>query len=162
MPAAPPITINYAIGAQSIKMMNYSICSVDAPKKLVNPNFQSFVISANNPKTCPIFFPQRYTFTITQPPPFTVFPNPAVPPLPMWTPTTAAVIDCSGNTGLPPYQQSSKAWCCELLAGGAGNGVWTYTIPDVTNAHKSQIHTVVTNIAQQTTSNPNPSCNMGK
>jgi hypothetical protein len=113
MPAAPPININYAIGPQTIKMMNYSICSVDAPKKLVNPNFQSFVISANNPKNCPIFFrdnkspPQRYTFTITQPPPFTVFPNPKVPPLPNWTPTTAAVIDCSGNTGVPPYQQSS-------------------------------------------------------
>jgi hypothetical protein len=167
MPAAPPIHINYAIGPQTIKMKNYSICSADAPKKLVNPNFQSFVISANNPKNCPIFFrdnkspPQRYTFTITQPPPFTVFPTPAVPPFPTWTPTTAAVIDCSGNTGLPPYQQSSKAWCCELLAMG-GNGVWAYSQPDTTSAHKSQIHTVVTNIAQQSTTNPNPSCSMGK
>jgi hypothetical protein len=121
-PARPPITINYAIGAQTIKMMNYSICKVDAPKTLVNPNFQSFVINANNPNSCPIFFrdnkspPQRYTFTITQPPPFTFFANPAVPPLPMWTPQTASVIDCSGNAGPPPYQQSSKDWCCELLA----------------------------------------------
>jgi hypothetical protein len=167
-PARPPITINYAIGAQTIKMMNYSICKVDAPKKLVIPNFQSFVINANNPNSCPIFFrdnkspPQRYTFTITQPPPFTFFANPAVPPLPMWTPTTAAVIDCSGNAGPPPYQQSSKDWCCELLAGGAGNGVWAYSQPEPASAHKSQIHTVVTNIAQQSTSNPNPSCNMGK
>jgi len=167
LPAAPPINISYAIGTQNIKFVNYSICNVDAPKKLVNPNFPSFVISANNPKNCPIFFrdnkspPQRYTFTITQPPPFTFFANPAVAPFPMWTAQTASVIDCSGNAGPPPFQQSSKGWCCELLAMG-GNGVWAYSQPEPASAHKSQIHTVTTNIAQQNISNPNPSCNMGK
>jgi hypothetical protein len=164
LPAAPPININYAIGAQAIRFTSYRICSMSAPDKPVNPNFQSFIINANDPANCPVFFldnksmPQLYTFTITKPPPFTVFTNPANA---MWTPQTAAVIDCSGNAGPPPFQQSSKTWCCQKLAVG-GNGVFAYTTPEPHSAHQSQMHFAITNIAQQSITNPNPSCNMGK
>jgi hypothetical protein len=137
---------------------------MSAPDKPVNPFFQSFAISANNPANCPVFFldnksmPQLYTFTITKPPPFTVITNSAMQ---VWTPQTAAVIDCSGNAGPPPFQQSSKTWCCEKLAVG-GNGVFAYTTPEPHSAHQTQDHFAVTHIAEQNiTANPD-TCNMGK
>jgi hypothetical protein len=168
-PAAPPININYAIGAQAIKFTNFRICKNDLDHdRPVNPAFTSFVISANNPKTCPIFFldnkstPQLYSFTVTQTPDhFAFFPNPTKPPKPGWSEQTAAVIDCSANAGPPPYQQSSKAWCCLKLDVG-GNGVWAYGQPEPHNAHQSKIYTVVTNIAEQSTTNPIKTCNMGQ
>jgi hypothetical protein len=169
-PAAPPINIAYAIGDQTIKFTNYRLCKNDLDHDIpVNPAFQSFVISANNPETCPIFFldnkvpPQLYSFTITKPPPFTFFPNPDVPPFPMWTQETAAVIDCTADAGPAPYQPSSKNWCCEKLNPPNGNGVFAYSKPEPHNAHQSEIHTAVTHIAEQLTTNPNPNtCNMGQ
>ncbi len=171
LPAAPPINIAYAIGTQDIRFTSYRICSVNAPDKAVNPFFQSFIINANDPANCPIFFldnksqPQLYTFRITKPPPFTVFLNPANA---KWTPETAAAIDCSGNAGPSPpppnpqYRQSSQVWCCEALADDNGNGVFAYTTPEPHSAHQTQNHFAVTHIAEQSISNPNESCNMGK
>jgi hypothetical protein len=92
MPAAPPINIAYAVGEQAIRFTNYRICKNDLDHDYpVNVNFQSFVISANNPITCSIFFydnkstPQLYSFAVTKPPPFKFYPNPNKPPFPNWT-----------------------------------------------------------------------------
>jgi hypothetical protein len=167
MPAEPPINISIGFGGpQPIQFTHYRVCENDPSReKPINPNFASFIISANDPANCPIFFrdnkspPQFYTFTITQPPPFTVFTNPADA---KWTEETARVIDCSKNTGMPPFQQSSKVWCCEKLAGTAGNGVFAYTTPEPHSAHATMNHFAVTHIAEQKISNPAETCNMGK
>jgi hypothetical protein len=164
LPAAPPININIGFGGpQLVQFTSYRICENDqAHDKPVNPHFPSFIISANDPAKCPIFFldnkpqPQLYTFTIVKPPPFTFFENPADAE---WSPTTAAVINCTGNTGTPPFQQSSKAWCCDKTA---KNGVWAYSTPEPFNVHQSEMHHVVTTIPQQTTSNPDMTCSQGQ
>jgi hypothetical protein len=174
--AGPPININYSINTTSyqVNFTHYFICKNDAAhKRPVKPYFTSFVISALDPNTCPVFFidnkstPQLYTFKITQPPSeFPFFQNPDVAPKPMWTEQTAAVIDCSGNDvpngpNPPYYQPSSHIWCCEKLAQG-GNGVWTQRRPEPHSAHKSEINIVTSNIAAQTTSDEGKKkCNKG-
>jgi hypothetical protein len=164
LPAAPPININIGFGGpQPVQFTSYRICKNDAAHdKPVNPHFPSFVINANNPAKCPIYFldnkprQQLYTFTITKAPPFTLFQNPADAE---WNAQTASWINCTGNTGTPPFQQSSKAWCCDKTA---RNGVWAYSTPEPHNVHQSEIHNVITNIPQQTTSNPDMTCSEGK
>ena len=164
LPATPPVNINIGFGGpQPTQFTSYRICKNDpAHDKPVNSHFPSFIINANNPANCPIYFldnkprPQLYTFTITKPPPFTLFQNPADAE---WSPQTASWIDCGGNTGTPPFQQSSKAWCCDKIA---KNGVWAYSTPEPHNVHQSETHNVVTNIPQQTTSNPDMTCSEGK
>jgi hypothetical protein len=164
LPAAPPINIDIGFGGpQPVQFTSYRVCQNDqAHDKPVNPHFASFIINANDPAKCPIFFldnkkPQQlYTFTITKPPPFTLFTNPANAG---WNKQTASWIDCTGTTGTPPFQQSSKAWCCDKTA---RNGVWAYSTPDPHNVHQSEMHNVVTNIPQQTISNPDITCSQGE
>jgi hypothetical protein len=174
-PAAPPININYALNPSfQFNFTNFGVCKFDPTDRVsyksVNTLNTSFIISANNPKQCPIFFvdnkKQLYTFTITippakNPPPYSLLNSPS--------PTTAAVIDCSGNSGTAPpgafYAQSSAVWCCQKLADpNQISGVWAHSQPDTTNAHKSFDHFVITNTAEQSpnVSAPLGTCNMGQ
>jgi hypothetical protein len=74
---------------------------------------------------------------------------------------TTAVIDCSGNTGIAP-SQSSKAWCCTLLANN-GQGVFAYSTSEVPpTAHETLIHSVVTIPAEPSSMSNAMTCNMGK
>jgi hypothetical protein len=107
---------------------------------------------------------------VRAPPPFTVIPTADVRKnLASWSsgngnPTkynTTAVIDCSGNTGIAP-SQSSKAWCCTLLANN-GQGVFAYSTPEVPpTAHQTLIHSVVTIPAEPSSMSNAMTCNMGK
>jgi hypothetical protein len=174
-PAGPPINVNYALDPSfQFNFTNFGICKFDPTDpvsyKSVNTLNTSFIISANNPKQCPIFFvdnkKQLYTFAITippakNPPPYSLLNSPS--------PTTAAVIDCSGNSGTAPpgtfYAQSSAVWCCQKLADPKQiSGVWAHSQPDTTNAHKSFDHFVITNTAEQSRSVSAPlgTCNMGQ
>lgn len=166
LPATPPINIALGYGGPSpIQFASYRVCKNDPSRdKPINPHFASFVISANNPQNCPVYLldnktPQQYyTFTVTQPPPFTIFQNPADA---QWSQTTAKIIDCSGNTGVGFYP-SSKLWCCEKLAGASGNGVFAYSKPDPTNVHQFYENDVVTIKAEEQTTGGGTTCNMGQ
>ena len=57
------------------------------------------------------------------------------------TGNTTSVIDCSGNQTNPPFQQSSKAWCCSLTN---SRGVFAYSQPDPHDPHQSLTHIVST------------------
>jgi hypothetical protein len=164
-PASPPISISIGFGGpQPIQFTHYRVCQNEPSReKPINPNFASFIISANNPAKCPIFFrdnksvPQFYTFTIVQAPPFTLFENPADA---KWDATTTARwIDCTGNTTQAPFQQSSQAWCCNLTA---QTGVWAYSTPEPHNAHQSLNHFVITNIPAQSITTSDTACSMGR
>jgi hypothetical protein len=121
LPASPPINISLGFDPKSpVRFASYRVCKNDpARDKPVNPHFPSFIISANDPKNCPVYLldnktptPQSYTFTVTQPPRhFPVFQNPSDA---HWSQETAGIIDCSGNTA---FDQSSQLWCCQKLAG---------------------------------------------
>ena len=176
--AAPPINISFGYSqADQVRFVNYGVCgNAPSQQKPVNPANAQFIISATDPKNCPVYFTdnknpaQIYTFTVTTPPPFTIIPTADVKEnLASWSsgngnPTkynTTSVIDCSGNTGAAP-SQSSKAWCCTLLP-GSGTGVFAYSTPEVPpTAHQTLIHHVVTNPAMPSSTSNLMTCNMGK
>lgn len=163
LPAIPPINISLGYAGSPVEFASHRVCTNDpARDKPVNPHFPSFVISANNPKNCPVYLldnkdpPQSYTFTVTQPPPFTAFQNPADA---HWSEQTAGIIDCSGNTDTAPFYPSSKLWCCEKLAGDSGNGVFAYTTPDPTSVHLLNGNFVITIKAEEKYERGGTSCN---
>ena len=106
----------------AVKFASYSVCKNDpARTKPVNPLNPAFIINANAPQHCPVYLTdnkpvqQTYTFTVTKPPPFTIFTlSQVMNGDARWsngpTGNTTSVIDCSGNQTNPPFQQSSKAW----------------------------------------------------
>jgi len=160
-PASAPITVALGGPKDLIHFTHYRLCqNVPAREKEINPDSAAFDISANNPQNCPVFLRdnkivmgapddqhQYYTFKVVRPPPFLdtndtngkVFE--ADPP---WSTVTAARIDCLGNTGTAPFYPSSREWCCLLLPGNSGQGVYAYTVPEVDNAHKAVNHKVIT------------------
>jgi hypothetical protein len=165
-PASPPI--NIALGfspLDTIRFTRYRLCKNDkAHEKPVIPTFPGFVISANNPKTCPIFLfdnkslPQLYTFTITQEPPYKVFADSDLP-RPDWN-TADRPFDCSGNKGpQPPYRPSSATWCCDQ---STSSGLFAYSKPDLDNAHGSLQHIVSTKPAQADINTRSTACLMGQ
>jgi hypothetical protein len=147
-PADSPININYSIdGPKGVKFTHYRVsCSLHPDQnRPVRPFFQSFIINANQPDKCPIFFldnkfpSQLYTFKLTQEPPYTLF---TATQSPGWDAnTTAKPVDCLANAGAPPFKPSSRKWCCELLAMG-GNGVYAFSQPEPFSAHKTLNHNV--------------------
>jgi hypothetical protein len=179
-PAAPPINISFGYSKNDkARFVNYGVCGNDpSQQKPVNSANAQFIISATDPKNCPVYFTdnkdptQIYTFTVTTPPPFTIIPTAdvnKVPSLAVWSsgsgsPTkynTTSVIDCSGNTGVVP-SQSSKAWCCTLLP-RSGTGVFAYSTPEVPpTAHQTLIHHVITNPAMTSSTSNLMTCNMRK
>jgi len=178
MRAQPPINISFGYASTDpVRFVTYGVCGNNpSQQKPVNPANAQFIISATNPKNCPVYFtdnkspPQTYTFTVTTPPPFTIISTADVKKnLASWSsgggnPTkynTTSVIDCSGNSGVAP-SQSSKAWCCTLLP-GSGTGVFAYSSPEVPpTAHQTLIHHVVTNPAMASSTSDLMTCNMGK
>jgi hypothetical protein len=164
LPAAPPITINYAMeGPGGVKFTSYRICKNDVSReKPVNPFFQSFVISANDPDSCPIFFldnknpKQLYTLRIVQKPPFRVFVDQSKA---SWTPATARAIDCSGNTQTAPFQKTSKTWCCDK---SSSNGVFAFSTPEPHNAHSTMNHYVIAHGPEQLRTTNNIACSQGQ
>ncbi len=161
LPAAPPVTINYAInGPAPVEFTHFRICKNDAAHdRAVNPYFASFIINANNPANCPVFFfdnkptPQLYTFTVAKPPPFTFFTDQSKA---NWSPQTASQIECSGNQGAAP---SSATWCCDK---SASNGVFAFSSPEPHNAHNVLNHYVITHGPDPQTSTPDTACNLGQ
>jgi hypothetical protein len=162
-PASPPITINFGLDNGPIKFTHFRICKNEpARNKVVNPKFKSFIISANNPANCPIFFfdnkapEQLYTFRITQKPPYTFFADQIKA---KWSSTTAKPIDCTGNTGTLPFQPTSKTWCCNKTA---SNGVFAYSTPEPENAHKTLNHFVILHGPERTTTTRDDACSGGQ
>ena len=171
LPAAPPI--NIALGYSStdaVKFASYSVCKNDpARTKPVNPLNPAFIINANAPQHCPVYLTdnkpvqQTYTFTVTKPPPFTIFTlSQVMNGDARWsngpTGNTTSVIDCSGNQTNPPFQQSSKAWCCSLTS---SRGVFAYSQPDPHDPHQSLTHIVSTIPALPYASSNEIACSMG-
>jgi hypothetical protein len=162
LPAAPPITINFGLENGPIKFTHYRICKNDPSRdRTINPLFHSFVISANNPQNCPLFFfdnkapEQLYTFKVTAKPPFTFFQDQAKA---SWTPTTAKVIDCTGNKAPPPYRPSSATWCCNKSASA---GIFAFSTPEPENAHKTLNHYVIVGPPQRTATTTDIACSGG-
>lgn len=163
LPAAPPITVNYAIGDPlPIRMTRYRLCKDDvAHERPVNPNFAAFVINAADPGKCPIYFfdnksvPQKYTFRVTRKPPYKLFSDPATVP-PRWMPETSKPIDCSGNAGAP-YKPSSKTWCCDK---SASNGVFAFSTPEPASAHQALLHNVILHAPEQSINTTDQACNL--
>jgi hypothetical protein len=161
LPATPPVTINYAIqGPPPVAFTHFRICQNDAAHdRAVNPFFASFIINANNPANCPVFFfdnkptPQLYTFTVAEPPPFTFFADQSKA---SWSPQTAKVIACSGNNAAAP---SSQTWCCDQ---SAGNGVFAFSTPEPHNAHNILNHYVIAHGPEPQGSTPDKACNAGQ
>jgi hypothetical protein len=177
--ATPPLNIQLGYSSDAaVKFVTYGVCgNAPSQQKPVNPANPQFIISATDPKSCPVYLtdnkspsPQIYTFTVTTTPPFTIIPTADVRKnLAAWSsgngnPTqynTTSVIDCSGNTGTAP-SQSSKAWCCALLI-GSGSGVFAYSTPEVPpTAHQTLINNVVANPAMTSPTSDLMTCNMGK
>jgi hypothetical protein len=163
-PATPPINISlgYDRNAQ-IKFMTYRLCKDDqAHEKPVIPTFPSFVISANNPQSCPIVLydnkssPQRYTFKITKEPPYKVFAD-SDPIRPDWK-TADTPFDCSGNTGPQQGNQPSSAtWCCDKTS---SSGLFAYSFPPPENPG-SLTHVIITNPAQTDINTIDTACKVG-
>ena len=128
--ASPPINVNLGFSLKDqFRFSDYRLCSnVPGRNKKVNPKHPSFIINANNPQNCPIFLydnkapEQRYTFKVTQKPPFKFIANPEVTPA-IWTSETAKPIDCTGNIGAAPFKPSSKTWCCQTPPRWGDGGV---------------------------------------
>jgi hypothetical protein len=168
-PATQPINVSIGYGGPfNIQFKSYRICKNDPSRdRPVNPAFASFIISANDPASCPVYFldnkspQQTYTFKLTTVPPYTLFTEQQVNDgIPKWNAdTTAKWIDCTGNTGTPPFQPSSKTWCCDKKF---SNGVWAYTTPDPHSAHRTQVHYVITTIPPQTTTTIGTACSQGQ
>jgi hypothetical protein len=171
LPAAAPI--NIALGYSStdaVRFASYSVCKNDpARTKPVNPLNPAFIINANAPRNCPVYLTdnkpvqQTYTFTVTKPPPFTIFTlSQVMSGDAKWsngsTGNTTSVIDCSGNQTSQPFQQSSKAWCCSLTS---SRGVFAYSQPDPHDPHQSLTHIVSTIPALPTASSGDATCSMG-
>jgi hypothetical protein len=164
LPAAPPITINYAIeGPPPVEFTSFRICKNDAAHdRAVNPFFASFIINANDPAHCPVFFldnkspPQLYAFTVATPPPFTFFANQSKA---SWSAATSKQIACGGNQGGSPFQPSSETWCCDK---SASNGVFAFSTPEPHNAHNILNHFVIAHGPDPATATPDEACNLGQ
>jgi hypothetical protein len=166
LPASPPINISLGFDPKlQYRFVSYRVCKNDETRdKPVNPHFPSFVISANDPKNCPVYLldnktpnPQFYTFTVTQlPKKFPFFQNPSDA---HWSQQTAGIIDCSGNTA---FDQSSQLWCCQKLAGESGTGVFAFSTPDSTSVHQINGNFVITIVAEQDRTREGTACNMGQ
>ena len=164
-PAIPPINVGLGWGDTApINFAKYRLCKNDPSReKPVLSNFHSFIVSANNPQTCPVYLldnktpPQMYTFTVTQAPPFIIF----EPGKQHWSQETAEVIDCSGNAAFTSTP-SSKLWCCEKLLGKSGNGTYAFSLIEPTSVHQLVVNHVVTIIAEPKTTRSGTTCNMGK
>jgi hypothetical protein len=171
MRAAPPINISLGYSPDApVRFSTYAVCD-PSQQKPVNPANPAFIMSASNPKDCPVYLTdnkdpaQTYRFRVTTSPPFTIIPTSDVKKnLASWSsgngnPTqynTTSVIDCTGNTG------SSQAWCCLLLP-GSGSGVFAYSTPEVPpTPHQTFIHQVSTIPAEPSTTSNGEICNMGK
>jgi hypothetical protein len=172
--ATPPLNIQLGYSADApVRFVKYGVCgNAAAQQKPVNPANPQFIISATDPKNCPVYLtdnenpPQTYTFTVETTPPYTVIPTSDVRKnLAAWSagngrPTkynTTSVIACSGNTS-----QLTKAWCCTLLPGN-GTGVFAYSSPEVPpTAHQTLINNVVTIPADPPNTANAMTCNMGK
>lgn len=165
LPAIPPINVNIGGTNQGVSFTDYRLCQ-DLPSRnrKVNPLFLSFIVNANDPASCPIFLldskGQKYTFTITQKPPF----NPALPapPKPPWNTEIAGRIGCLGNSNiLPPsqYKQSSRTWCCNY---SSKNGVVAYSIPEPHSAHSALTHFAVTPPPEASTTSDYIPCDHGQ
>jgi hypothetical protein len=172
--ATPPLNIQLGYSADApVKFVTYGVCgNAPAQRKPVNPANPQFIISATDPKSCPVYLTDddspanTYTFTVTTPPPFTTIPTADVRQnLAAWSagggrPTqynTTSVINCSGNTS-----QLTKAWCCTLLPGN-GAGVFAYSTPEVPpTAHQTLINNVVTVPADPPNTGTAQTCNMGQ
>ncbi len=144
-PAKPPINISYGLANGGVAFTKYSVCN-DKNWKPTRSYFQSFIINANNPQNCPVYFeddkkpePQRYTFTITRDP--STFPEIPEPEKQIWTPDTAKPVFCEKNNDQPPYQKSSRQWCCDITAKA---GIKAFSVPEAHSAHQSKIYYVVT------------------
>jgi hypothetical protein len=75
-----------------------------------------------------------------------------------WDRRPTSVIDCSKNLTTPPFQQSSKAWCCSLTN---SRGVFAYSQPDPHDPHQSLTHIVSTIPALPYDSSSEIACSMG-
>ena len=176
-PAEPPINIQLGYShILPVNFVKYQVCSDKSPQKDVNPADPAFIISSTDPKHCPVYLyddkvpPQKYTFTVDTPPPFTIIPTADVERnLASWSsgnghPTkynTTSYIDCSGNAGPP---SSSKAWCCTLLT-RSGIGVFGYSTPFVPPGAHTLLNNVVSTVKAEKDSMAPPgvrTCNMGK
>ncbi|QGM47290.1 hypothetical protein [Methylocystis heyeri] len=154
--ASSPIQVTFGYSSSdAVRFMRYSVCN-DSNWKDVKPYFTSFIINANNPQNCPVYFEdnkvpaQRYTFTVMSDPTTTF---PLLPTGNPWTPQTTAPIYCKGNLENPndptnPYRASSRSWCCDLTA-SAGN--FAYSMPEPNSAHKSVSYFAIAKPAQPTT-----------
>jgi hypothetical protein len=123
--------------------------------KPVIPGFSSFIISAQNPRDCPIYLwdnvidkgkpnqredtnpsgpplGQMYTFKIDGDTSlFPLFTPPyTVETAPNWSRANHAIIGCKGNQ---PY--SSQIWCCNS---DASSGVFVFSQPVTGAAHQSK------------------------
>jgi hypothetical protein len=178
LPAAPPINITFGYSsAAPLKFLTYGVCgNSTSQQKPVDPLNPTFIINANNPIACPVYFndndnpPKTYTFTITKPPTsFALIPTNDVtadPSLAVWSTgngnttefNTTSVIDCSKNT-----DSASKHWCCTLLAKG-GNGTFAYSTPFVPpQVHSTLANYAVANAAVARDYNQGlPTCNFGQ
>ena len=175
-PAEPPINISVGFDpTDPNRFKSYRVCvndlAHDKPISDLNP---AFIINARDPSKCPVYLidrgynkttPQTYTFTVSKPPPFTLFTTAQVNAgVPSWNNgsnaalNTTSDIDCSGNTSTAPFAQSSKSWCCNLTS---KRGAWNYTMPDPTSAHSSQVHTVSTVPALANTTTTDMACSFG-
>jgi hypothetical protein len=182
-PAGPPINISFTLEnpENGVEMKTYGVCgNKEENTKPVNPLFSSFVINANHPQDCPVYFTdsngQEYTFTIDGPTTdLALIPTKDVKKsLDSWSsgtdtkpnPTiynTTKLIKCTGNTN-----ELSRHWCCTLLPPdkgiGQGRGTFAYSTPeDPPLAHQTNAYKVVT-IPPHPVYNPkvDPACNFGK
>jgi hypothetical protein len=144
LPAKPPINISYGLTQGAVSFTRYATCKPENWKP-VRPYFLSFIINANNPQNCPVYFeddkprPQRYTFTVVaDPETFPLRPNPATQ---IWDRDTAKPIACKGNTDAPPYAASSRQFCCDLSSSA---GVKAFSVPEAHSAHSSKTYYVIT------------------
>lgn len=144
--ATPPIQITAPYANDStlpkINFKTYSLCG--GKPKTLNKLFSTFVLNASNTNKCDIDLMdsknQKYTFRLGRPPFNTntkkvnwpIFDEPA-----SWDyQTTAAMIDCTQNTGksnTTPTGYSSKLWCCTYKT--SRNGAFAYAQTDPTNVH---------------------------
>jgi hypothetical protein len=144
LPASEPITINYGLKTGNVVFTRYSVCN-DQNWKPTRSFYNSFVINANDPAKCPIFFEddknpaQRYTFKVIADP--STFVEATAPAKQIWTPDTAKPIACTGNDAGTPYRPSSHEWCCYLTAKA---GIKAFQVLEPLSAHNSKHYFVIT------------------
>lgn len=170
--ASPPINVNLGGASPNGKIVftKYRRCQNDPKReKMINKYHRSFIISATDPKNCPVFIfdnkptPQLYTFTVTAPPKFKYFQDQLNAKWERTTqesklPTTTSIIDCSANPSSTP---SSQIWCCDKSSPA---GIFAYSTDEPHNPHKTQNHFVITQGPMDETGNPRnlQACSKGR